>query len=76
MIEGLDARDTKGSAGSTRSRVGAVLTGEAAALKGGGPVKAMLIQNTNPMVVAPHQDKVRRGLSRARTCSPACTSSS
>ena len=36
-----------------------------AALKGGGPVKAMLIQNTNSMVVAPGQETVRRGFSRA-----------
>ena len=41
-----------------------MLTGEPEALKGGGPVKAMLIQNTNPMVVAPDQEKVRRGFSR------------
>ncbi len=63
LIEGLDVRDA-----SVRrlhqSRVGAVLTGEREALAGGGPVKAMLIQNTNPMVVAPDQEKVRRGFSR------------
>jgi hypothetical protein len=27
-------------------------------------VRAMLIQNTNPLAVAPHQEKVRRGFSR------------
>ena len=47
-----------------QSRVGAILTGEAEALKGGPPVRAMLIQNTNPLAVAPHQEKVRRGFSR------------
>ncbi len=63
LIEGLDARDE-----SVRrldmSRVGAILTGDREALKGRGPVKAMLIQNTNPMVVAPDQETVRRGFSR------------
>ena len=63
LIEGLDARD-----GSVRrldqSRIGAALTGEAEALKGGGPIKAMLIQNTNPAAVAPEQEKVRQGFAR------------
>ena len=63
FIEGHEARDTNVRR-LDQSRVGAVLTGEAEALKHGGPVKAMLIQNTNPMVVAPHQEKVRRGFSR------------
>ena len=31
---------------------------------GGGPVKAMLVQSTNPVAVAPAQDKVRRGFAR------------
>ena len=31
---------------------------------GGGPVKAMLIQNTNPMTVAPEQALVRQGFAR------------
>ena len=47
-----------------QSRVGAVLTHEREALAGGGPVKALFIQNTNPMVVAPDQEKVRRGFAR------------
>ena len=63
LIEGRDVVDA-----STRvlhqSRIGAVLTGERAALAGGGPVKALFIQNTNPMVVAPDSDKVRRGFAR------------
>ena len=63
LTMGLDVRDL-----STRrldqSRIGAILTGEPEALKHGGPVKAMLIQNTNPMVVAPNQEKVRRGFLR------------
>jgi anaerobic selenocysteine-containing dehydrogenase len=46
------------------SRIGAALTGEAAALSGGPPVTAMLVQNTNPMVVAPNSTLVRRGFLR------------
>ena len=63
LIEGLDARDTSVRR-LDQSRIGAILTGEADALRGGPPVKAMLIQNTNPMVVAPQQDKVREGFLR------------
>jgi anaerobic selenocysteine-containing dehydrogenase len=63
LIEGTDVMDRKVRR-MHQSRVGAVLTGEREALAGGGPVKAMLIQNTNPMVVAPDQEKVRRGFSR------------
>jgi anaerobic selenocysteine-containing dehydrogenase len=63
MIEGLDVRDS-GVRRLDQSRVGAILTGETEALKGGPPVTAMLIQNTNPLVVAPGQEKVRRGFSR------------
>ena len=63
MIEGLDARDPTVRR-LDQSRVGAVLTGESEALKGGGPVKAMLIQNTNPLAVAPDQEKVRKGFAR------------
>jgi anaerobic selenocysteine-containing dehydrogenase len=63
MIEGEDRRDPK-----TRlldmSRIGPVLVGEADALKGGPPITAMLMQNTNPAVVAPEQTKVIAGLMR------------
>ena len=47
-----------------QSKIGRVLTGDAEALNGGPPVKAMLIQNTNPANVAPEQRLVRRGLMR------------
>src|ERR1041384_7429159 len=47
-----------------QSRIGRILTGDAEALKGGPPVKAMLIQNTNPMTVAPEQALVRKGFAR------------
>jgi anaerobic selenocysteine-containing dehydrogenase len=64
LIEGLDARDL-----SIRqldmSRVASVLTGSRADLGDGPPVHAMLIQNTNPMVVAPDSNRVRRGFLRS-----------
>ena len=41
-----------------------ILTGDRDALSGGPPVTAMLIQNTNPVSVAPEQDKVKRGFAR------------
>ena len=47
-----------------QSRVGAILTGDPDALRGGPPVKAMLIQNTNPVSVAPDQTRVRQGFAR------------
>ncbi len=63
LIEGWDRRDL-----STRemdmSRIGAVLTGDRSELGDGPPVHAMLIQNTNPAVVAPDSNRVRRGLQR------------
>lgn len=63
LIEGTDVLDP-----SVRvldmSQIGPVLCGDADALKGGGPVKAMLIQNQNPAVVAPDTGKVRAGLLR------------
>ena len=63
LIEGTDVLDPSVRR-MHQSRVGAVLTGEREALAGGGPVKALLIQNTNPMVIAPDQEKVRRGFAR------------
>ena len=63
IIEGHDAIDH-----STRlldqSKIGRILTGDSEALCGRGPVKAMLIQNTNPMAVAPEQALVREGFAR------------
>jgi anaerobic selenocysteine-containing dehydrogenase len=41
-----------------------VLTGEPFALRGGPPVTALLVQNTNPMSVAPDLNTVRRGFAR------------
>ena len=63
LIEGLDVCDP-----ATRiidmSRIGAALTGDRTELGDGPQVHAMLIQNTNPAVVAPDTNKVRRGLLR------------
>ncbi|MCX7889942.1 MAG: molybdopterin-dependent oxidoreductase, partial [Rhodobacteraceae bacterium] len=63
MIEGLDIADP-GVRQLDQSRIGAILTGSPRDLKGGPPVTAMLIQNTNPMNVAPEQGLVRRGFAR------------
>jgi len=46
------------------ARLGAILAGDPAALGDGPPVAAMLIQSTNPAVVAPESLAVRRGLLR------------
>ena len=63
LIEGLDALDP-----ATRildqSRIGPVLTGDQSDLKGGPPVTALFIQNTNPVEIAPEQRLVKRGFAR------------
>jgi len=46
------------------SQIGRVLTGDAEALRGGGPVMALFIQNTNPVNVAPEQALTRAGFAR------------
>ncbi len=63
MIEGLDARDLS-IRPLDQSRIGAVLCGDEDALAGGPPVSALLIQNTNPVSVAPDQERVKRGFAR------------
>lgn len=63
LVEGRDLRDPTVRR-LDQSRIGAILTGDAEALKNGPPVTAMLIQNTNPMAVAPDQTRVRAGFSR------------
>jgi anaerobic selenocysteine-containing dehydrogenase len=63
LIEGSDVRDAAIRM-LDQSRIGPILTGDAEALLGGPPVTAMLIQNTNPMAVAPDQEKVKRGFAR------------
>lgn len=63
LIEGLDVRDPAVRL-LDQARIGEVLTGDADALKGGPPVEALFIQNTNPMMIAPDHTKVRRGFER------------
>src|SRR3977135_3245278 len=63
IIEGHDAID-RTTRVLDQSKIGRILTGDAEALKGGGPVRAMLIQNTNPMTVAAEATLVRQGFAR------------
>lgn len=46
------------------SRLGPILKGETEPLNGGPPVTAMMVQSSNPAVVAPESLKVREGLLR------------
>jgi anaerobic selenocysteine-containing dehydrogenase len=46
------------------ARIGAVLTGDKRDLGDGAPVTVMIVQNTNPAVVAPESARVREGLLR------------
>ena len=63
LIDGSDVID-KDVRMLDQSQVGAVLCGDPGVLAGGPPVKAMLIQNTNPMSIAPDQNRVRKGFAR------------
>ncbi|HEX3064373.1 MAG TPA: molybdopterin oxidoreductase family protein [Dongiaceae bacterium] len=63
LIEGHDLRDSSIRL-LDQSRIGPVLTGDKRDLGDGPPITAMLIQNTNPMVVAPETNKVRTGFMR------------
>ena len=63
LIEGLDMRD-RGTRVLDMSRIGPVLTGDPRDIGDGPPVTAMLIQNTNPMSVAPDLGLVRKGFER------------
>ncbi|MCU0733847.1 MAG: molybdopterin-dependent oxidoreductase, partial [Hyphomonas sp.] len=47
-----------------QSQIGRVLTGDAEALRHRGPVDALIIQNTNPVNVAPEQRLVMQGFLR------------
>lgn len=64
----LDKSEIEGRETDTRqldqSEFGPVLTGDADALRGGGAVHALLIQNTNPAVVVPEQKLAQQGLAR------------
>jgi len=63
LIEGLDVRDPSVRV-LDQSRIGDILTGVPDALKGGPPVEALFIQNTNPMMIAPDHTRVRQGFMR------------
>src|SRR5271168_2299956 len=63
LIEGSDMRDPSIRM-LDQSRIGPILAGDREALLGGPPVTALLIQNTNPVSVAPDQETVKRGFAR------------
>jgi anaerobic selenocysteine-containing dehydrogenase len=63
LIEGLDMRD-RSVRMLDQSRIGAILNGDREALAGGPPVTAMIVQSTNPLSVAPDQNKVKQGFAR------------
>lgn len=64
LIKGLDRCDASIRI-LDQSRVGPILCGDKRDLGDGPPVSAMLVQNTNPVVVSPEVLKVQRGFRRA-----------
>jgi anaerobic selenocysteine-containing dehydrogenase len=67
FLTGLDAGVNGGIKPARQldmSRIGAVLAGDRRDLGDGPPVSALLIQSTNPAVVAPESARVRQGLLR------------
>ncbi len=63
LIEGWDLIDPSVRL-LDQSRIGPILTHDPEDLQGGPPVTALLIQNTNPMAVAPELRKVHEGFAR------------
>ena len=63
LIQGLDARD-KSTRLLDQSRIGPILGGDKTDLGAGPPVKALFIQNTNPVMVCPDSNAVRAGFMR------------
>jgi len=63
LIQGLDLMDESVRI-LDQSRIGPVLLGDRRDLGDGPPVTAMIIQNTNPLLVCPDSEKVRRGFAR------------
>ncbi len=59
LVTGIDDPDVRRL---DMSRLGPILMDDAEALNGGPPVTAMLVQSTNPAVVAPESGLVRQGL--------------
>ncbi|NKB76674.1 MAG: molybdopterin-dependent oxidoreductase [Gammaproteobacteria bacterium] len=68
LFHGVDPNEPTSKDGAGRvldmSEIGKILCGDVDALQSGPPIKAMLIQNTNPMLVAPDLGRVKKGLSR------------
>ena len=63
LIEGLNFKN-ENIRMLDQSRIGPILNGNKSALKNGVEVKALFIQNTNPLVVAPETVLVRKGFQR------------
>ena len=63
LIEGRDVKQA-GVRSLDQSRIGPILTGDPHDIGDGPQVTAMLIQNTNPMVISPDQNKVHQGFAR------------
>src|SRR5207248_3305319 len=63
LLEGLDVVDHKTRI-LDQSRIGPILAGDKHDLGDGPPVTALVIQNTNPMVVSPESGLVRQGFAR------------
>jgi anaerobic selenocysteine-containing dehydrogenase len=63
ITEGLDVVDP-GVRLLDQSKIGPILTGDKEALIKDIPVTALFIQNTNPVSVAPEQEKVKAGFAR------------
>ena len=63
LITGTDVIDTSIRV-LDQSRIGEILCGNPIDLEGGPPVTALLIQNTNPMMVSPDSLKVKKGFER------------
>ena len=63
LTEGLDVKDRSVRL-LDQSRIGPILEGDKGDLGDGPPIKALFIQNTNPISVCPDSGSVARGFSR------------
>ncbi len=63
LIDGLDVPD-RHTRLLDQSRIGPVLVGDRRDIGDGPPVMGIIVQNTNPMAVAPESLKVRAGFAR------------
>ena len=62
--EALAGREDGSARQLDMSQIGRVLCGDPDTLQGGPPVSVLIVQNSNPMLVAPELHRVREGLSR------------